>query len=242
MTQRTERIDYKELLTFMMHELRLINSMIKDNARLLSVATKGNRIDEQSIRDHVSTIVEQSLALSSWLAIIDFYVDPDRFAKEPRIRVSLHEIFYKVRANFKRIAGNKHIRIDMLGDGKFYTKAHPIIDIIPYILINNALKYSPPNGIIEICFSEGIDAHKVKITSMGPYADENELKKICEIGYRGKYAQEASQIGSGQGLGLLTAICTYHDAKVEVSSNTNKCDYNGIPYSEFNVILFFKKV
>jgi len=49
--------------------------------------------------------------LSSWLAIVDMYIDPDRFAKEPTTVVSVHEIFYKASVNFKRLAAKKKLRI-----------------------------------------------------------------------------------------------------------------------------------
>jgi hypothetical protein len=82
---------------------------------------------------------------------------------------------------------------------------------------------------------------KAGVTSHGPYAGQEELQRLCEAGYRGKYAQMVSQIGRGLGLSLLAAICAHHEVEVEISSDNTTVDFNVIPYSEFTVVLHFKK-
>ena len=79
------------------------------------------------------------------------------------------------------------------------------------------------------------------MASTGPYVDEVELQKVCEMGYRGEHAKAATEIGRGIGLGLLRAICGYHDVKLQILSHEKPYDFNGIPYGEFTVVLYFKK-
>ena len=236
-----DKTDYKQLLSFMIHELRTTNRQIKESSRLLSLAIRGNRIDEELIRNHVSTIVEQSSGLSSWLAIADLYIDPDKFSREPHRVFSLHQMFYRSQSNFKRLAESKRIRLHLYGIGKFNIVAHPIIDVVPYILLDNAIKYSPLNGSVDISLNEGAEMITAKVSSHGPFADQEELQRVCEAGYRGKHAQMASQIGNGLGLSLLDAICVHHDIGIEILSEAATWEYNGIPYSEFAVVLRFKK-
>src|SRR5258708_128870 len=144
----TEETDYKQLLSFIMHDLRHINAMIRDSARLLGIATnlgnvdqdpprQASRIDVESIRHHASIVLEQAAILSLWLAIADMYIEPERFAKEPMRLISLHEIFYKAIINFKRLAGKKNVKIKLNGQGKFQVNAHPVLEIMPYILLDN---------------------------------------------------------------------------------------------------------
>lgn len=235
MASNTEETNYKELLSFIMHDLRHINAMIVDSARLLSMATKGARIDEQSLRSHAEIIFEQSAALSSWLAIADMHIDPDRFAKEPLRRVSLHEIFFKARENRRRLARERHIVVSIGGEGKFYVDAHPVIDIMPYLLLDNAVKYSPNNGKILIALDEGGFVHRVKIESMGPHVDDDEVLQLGTVGFRGRHARRRTEVGSGQGLALLKTICDYHAARLSMASAKNVVDLSGVPYSTFTV-------
>jgi len=230
----TNHTDYKQLLSFIMHDLRHINAMIRDSSRVLSVATRGNRLDDASIRHHAAVVFEQAAVLSSWLAIADMYIDPDRFTKEPMVRVSLHEIFYKACVNFKRLAGKKYIRILLEGKGKFYLTAHPVIDIMPYLLLDNAVKYSPNSSDITVTLDENSRLH-ICVQSMGPRLGDEERSSLCKVGFRGEHAKRRTEVGTGQGLALLKTICDYHGAKLTVTSGPTISHVDGIPYGLFTV-------
>lgn len=236
MSTTSDQTDYKQLLSFIMHELRHINAMIRDSARQLSLATRGNRVDEVALRHHAAVVVEQSAALSSWLAIADMHIDPDRFAKEPLRRVSLHEIFFKALANFKRLLAAKHISSVLNGEGKFYVTAHPVIDIMPYVLLDNAVKYSPDYGNITVTLREESAMQHISVESMGPRLDDEERSSLFRVGFRGKYAKQRTEVGTGQGLALLKTICDYHSARIAVTSGSGEgTAVNNVPFARFTV-------
>ena len=238
----TDTVDYKQLLSFIMHDLRHINAMIRDSARLLSVTIRGKRFDEPSLRHHVAVVCEQAAALSSWLAIADMYIDPDRFAKEPMATVSLHEMFYKASVNFKRLAAKKNLVMTLEGKGKFLVTAHPVIDIMPYILLDNAIKYSPNFGEIKVILNEDSSSLHIRVQSMGPRLEDEEHSSLCVVGFRGKYAKQRTEVGTGQGLALLKTICDYHAAKMTLTSGSAPSDIAGIPFGLFTVeIRIFKQ-
>lgn len=236
-----ENTDYKQLLSFIMHDLRHINAMIRDSSRLVALATRGNRLDEEALRHHAAVVVEQAAALSAWLAIADMYIDPDRFEKEPLQRIPIHEIFYKAIANFKRLAAKKKIKVDLYGRGKFYLDAHPVIDIMPYLLLDNAIKYSPTSGKVEITLDETSSNVSVEIQSMGPRLEEDEHQSLCVVGFRGRHARKQTELGTGQGLALLKTICNYHGGSLDIRSSGPEVSIGGIPYSLFTVSIRFPK-
>lgn len=229
--------DYKALISFIMHDLREINAMIRDSARLLSISTSGEQIDEQAIRHHASLVVEQAALLSSWLAICDMHIDPDKFAKEPKRRISLHQLFHKAQATFKRIAKSQNVTMVLKGEGKFYVDAHPIMDILPYVLLDNAVKYSPPHGRVAVTLGETLKTVSVQIASMGPKVEENERSSLCIVGFRGDNAKKRIEKGYGNGLGLLKSICDYHNAKLEFIFGDSVIGLGGIPYAEFSILI-----
>lgn len=227
--------DYKKLLAFILHELRHINAMINESARILRYGTRG-KLDVQGIRHHASVVFEQSAVLSSWLAIADMHIDPDRLVKEPKRRICLNDGFLKAIANFRRLAAREHISLVLKGGGKHYVNAHPILDILPYVLMDNAVKYSPSYSTVEISLDEIGAAIRIVTTSHGPCVEDYEMDSLCTVGFRGTNAQKKTKVGSGQGLALVREICSYHDALLKLSSDSNRVyEVNGIPHSEFKV-------
>ncbi len=227
--------DYKALLQFLMHDLRRINAMIRDNSHQISKATRGAKIDEPAIRHHASIVFEQSAILSSWLAICDMHIDPARFSKEPKHKASLHGMFFMAQALLKRIADRDHLTVKLIGNGKFNVDAHPVMDIMPYLLLDNAIKYSPASSLIEITLQENFADHHVLVESMGPAIEDKEIVQLGTVGFRGENARRRTEIGTGQGLALLKTICEFHNASVQFSSAKASFELEGIPYSTFKV-------
>jgi light-regulated signal transduction histidine kinase (bacteriophytochrome) len=233
--------DYKRLLSFMMHELRRIHEVLDQNATQLSVAVKGSRADVVQIRPLAHRVVEGIYILHNWLAIADFYLDPDQFAREPRRRINLHQLFYKAKVNLSVRSKARGVTLQLVGLGEFFTEAHPIIGIVPYLLLDNALKYAPRASKVHIALSEEGPSNVIRVSSVGPLVFPDELPHIWEAGIRGRGAQQVTVSGHGQGLALLRAICVYNDATVSASSDRSSYSLNGVDYSQFAVELRFQK-
>ncbi len=83
-------------------------------------------------------------------------------------------------------------------------------------LLDNAIKYTPARGSVEIeAFHEGTDS-VVRIRDTGAGIHPLELPKIWDRLYRGDKSR--SQRGLGLGLSLVKAIVLAHKGRVEVSS------------------------
>src|SRR5687768_11221657 len=122
--------------------------------------------------------------------------------------------FYKAMLSFKRIAENKKIRIQPQGKSTALIYMYPIIDILPYLILDNAVKYSPMSGSISVQFSESSDFVDITTSSIGPSLEDEDLDRTFEKGYRGKRVLETNIQGSGRGLSLVKYICDIHDANV----------------------------
>lgn len=93
-------------------------------------------------------------------------------------------------------------------------------DILPYVILENAIKYSPTNQEINISFNEQKERLFIEFESLGPKIEKEEYEKIFEYGYRGKNACETSIKGSGIGLYLAKRVCEIHSIAYSVSSNS----------------------
>ena len=226
-------------MIFLMHELRYINSMIKSSSELLSKTVRGEKVDFDNLKSHAMTIFEQSSVLSSWLAIVDYHLDPKLFEKYIKSMVSLYRKFDKARLNFKRRAQNLGVGIHLIGQGEFSIEAYPIIDILPYLLIDNALKYSIKSGSIDVNFSSFERINVISVKAMGPFVESEELKNIFTSGFRGKNAIKVSALGNGMGLALVKKICEIHSATISATSSAQTISFNNCPFSEFTITMRF---
>jgi len=88
-------------------------------------------------------------------------------------------------------------------------------------LLDNALKYTPPGGKVEI----GVQCHPDQaiaiFTDTGNGIPAEEQQKIWVLLYRGDKSR--SQRGLGLGLSLVRAVVEAHGGSVTVTSEVNKC-------------------
>lgn len=86
-------------------------------------------------------------------------------------------------------------------------------------LLDNAVKYTPDDGVIEVCLSVLRDGnHCVVVADSGPGIAPSERQNV----FRRFYRVESSRgqfPGHGLGLSLVQAIARYHAGNVELSSN-----------------------
>ena len=96
-------------------------------------------------------------------------------------------------------------------------QGYDIFEMLPFLLLDNAIKFSPPYNDIHVTFFESRPNLTVTVLSIGPPLDKGEELKVFEAGYRGKHA---SGYASGSGLGLTIAkqICDIHKIKISVKS------------------------
>jgi two-component system phosphate regulon sensor histidine kinase PhoR len=86
-------------------------------------------------------------------------------------------------------------------------------------LLDNAIKYSPANGQINIsCQKKGLFA-QVDITDGGPGIPEKDLLRIFERFYRVDKARSRELGGTGLGLSIVKHIVQAHDGEVWVKSH-----------------------
>ncbi|MEO5944842.1 MAG: ATP-binding protein [Ferruginibacter sp.] len=86
-------------------------------------------------------------------------------------------------------------------------------------LIENALKYSPKDGIINIGLTKENSIASLQVKDDGPGIADNEKKKVFEKFYRtGNEATKRAK-GTGLGLYLLQKIIVSHKGNIELSDN-----------------------
>lgn len=111
----------------------------------------------------------------------------------------------------------KSINIHFEGNSSAEGLVRDIVEILPYILFQNAIKYSPESSTIRCHFEENEDTLTVTVLNDGPILDKDEVERVTEKQWRGKNAQEKFD-GSGKGLYLAKLICETNQIHLQINS------------------------
>lgn len=233
-------VDYKIILENLLHELESLNSTTKRSAEILSKASKHN--DREALSHHASIVLENSVLFSTHLDIVNFQVNPNYITDVEKFeKRNIHGQFFKVILSFKRLARAKDIEIKLTGNVIGYIDSKPVIDTLTVLVLDNAIKYSPQGGSVDIEFYEDEDEIEVEVTNLGPSLSKDEIRNVCDRGFRGYNAIQAEKNSRGFGLNFVKFICDIHQAKLDIKSLESYTMINNIPYSDFIVNIVFKK-
>jgi hypothetical protein len=111
----------------------------------------------------------------------------------------------------------KNIDLTFRSDGPVSVSGDPILLAQALSnLIDNALKYAPENGAIEVAVHRrGDDTAQVSVSDNGPGIDDSEKSKVVERFYRGDASRGTP--GVGLGLSLVQAVAKLHGSALELA-------------------------
>lgn len=140
-----------------------------------------------------------------------------------KVQERIHKRFYAMIRCLEPSAKEKSIFLHRHGESRASIRLNlETFDILPFVVIENAIKYSPKNENVDITFEESAKHILVTITSVGPVIEEVEYDKIFTKGYRGCHVIETKEKGSGIGLYLAKRVCDIHKIKYGVESRFNR--------------------
>jgi two-component system phosphate regulon sensor histidine kinase PhoR len=98
---------------------------------------------------------------------------------------------------------------------------HRIQEII-YNLLDNALKYSSPGGVISVGAALEGDRVRLSVADQGVGIRESDLPRIFERFYRADKARSRAVGGTGLGLSIVKHIAQLHGGSVEAASEVGR--------------------
>jgi signal transduction histidine kinase len=111
----------------------------------------------------------------------------------------------------------KNIELTFHADGPLPVSGDPILLAQALSnLIDNALKYAPENGAIEVSVRRRTDgAAEIAVTDNGPGIEDSEKTRVVERFYRGDASRGTP--GVGLGLSVVQAVAKLHGSTLELS-------------------------
>lgn len=237
-----EFLDKTVLIENTIHELRTINREIKIHSEdLYRITEEGVTANSNIINELSKKIYSSSQLMTIRLDTYDFGLRPNEtFAKDIHPMV-IHKKFVKSAKCLQSKALVNNVFIRWSGESYSEVNTSDIVEILPYIIIENGIKYSLPNKDITIEFSETEKTINVVITSISLRPHEKDLNILYERGYRG---ENAKYLKEGQGIGLYLAhtICNFYNIEMDISLGDSRTSLGGYIYSEFIVRFTFKDI
>jgi len=230
--------NYEEILNYFLHEVVQLNANIKSHAEVLS---KGIN-DKNGVIHHSEMIQENSSILSVLIDIVNYELNPEIFSLMKKDLRNLHGKFHKIFISLKGNLKQKGIKYKLTSDVDRLVNLLPIIDTLPYLLIDNAIKYSHRDGEITVNLLDFNNSVRIEVENDGPKIYDDEIEKLFDKSFRGYQAIKMGIKGSGLGLNFVKYICELHGGTVSVERGKNTYNYgvegqSCIEYQPFKVII-----
>jgi two-component system sensor histidine kinase QseC len=137
-------------------------------------------------------------------------------AKQP---VDVNQALIDVISDLDHAARDKRIDIELLGEQGLLIEANPhLFQVLLRNLIDNAIKYSPINGRIQVACRREKDRLYLTVADSGPGVANDDYQRITQRFYR--CVETANSVeGSGLGLSIVQRILTLHLAEIDFAKS-----------------------
>jgi two-component system sensor histidine kinase SenX3 len=136
--------------------------------------------------------------------------------------VDVRKVLTVVLTRLRPAARNKDItlRWKRFGRAAGYTVAGEETQLTSMFtnLVENAIKYTPPGGVVEVTGDSGPEEVSVEISDTGIGIPEEKLSRIFERFYRVDKARSKATGGTGLGLSIVKHVVENHGGRVNVES------------------------
>ena len=197
------------------HELRTPLTALSLQAQLVEQAQDPGERTE-SIRELRRGITRASHMVSQLLTLAR--QEPD--AQRPLVRVDISTLVRKVVGEFAPLADIKRIDLGLnANQPEFVNGDVEALNILIGNLVDNAIRYTPENGKIDVTLGNDGSGVVLKVQDSGPGIPAADQERIFERFYR--IASNEVQ-GSGLGLAIVKQIVQRHGAAIRIATGENE--------------------
>jgi two-component system sensor histidine kinase CiaH len=201
------------------HELRTPTSVIQTRAELLFRHPQ-HTIEQES--QNIAVILKESKRMGK--LIDDLLTLARTDSNQLQIHaaaIPLRPILEEIAEQFEPLAETKSIRIHSNFQSAVIWGDESRLRQLFVILLDNALKFTPPHGSIE--FTSHISPHSVHVIvkDSGCGIAEADLPHIFERFYRGDKTRSRAEGGTGLGLSIAEWIVHAHKGSIRVTSRVS---------------------
>ena len=195
------------------HEIRTPLASLKTHAQVALRSQDDSHREErlqQIIRgvDRVTHLVEQLLTL----ARLDYEAQEQKFE-----RVDLASLTREVLAEIAPTAVTRDIDLSLAESSRGEVTGNPVgLAVLIRNLVDNAIRYTPPKGAVEVDVHSDQKGVSLLVTDNGPGIPESERQQVFGRFYRGGVNDTP---GCGLGLSIVARIAGLHGAEISLNDS-----------------------
>lgn len=228
-----------ELFDDTIHEINKIYTLLDSNANKLRKAYDSLQFD--GYFDNIIKDIEGIVSLLSIrLQLHRYLMNPSLTEKDQTGKFVIWKKVEKIYKCLNAEKSKKGLSINMRGSNSKSFKLKNTIELAIFIIIENAIKYSPDNEEITIDFEESKNNLLVSFTNWGMCPSNEEMARLTERGFRSNIAQQNPNTkGSGLGLYILEQICKSNSVDLNIAKGDISKKISGVDHNPFTVKLTF---
>ena len=196
----------RQLVADASHELRTPIASLRANIQVLEEAAHLSAADRESLRADIVTELDELTALVGDVIELARGAKRTTAADDVRLDEIVEMLVDRARARSSALTFHTHIE-PVLVTGEPDRIARAVSN-----LLDNARKWSPPDGAIEVELIDGV----VSVRDQGPGFDERDLPHVFDRFYRAEAARKLP--GSGLGLAIVRQTAESHGGFVSADN------------------------
>ncbi len=199
------------------HELRTPLQAIRTNAEVLRLADA--TVDPAERAQALDDIVSEAERLSRLVSDLLALARADAGMHLELVPTALDPILSDVYRQARLLGGSRRISLEGGPAGMVKGDADALKQLF-LILVDNAIKYTPPEGEVRISAGRADGRVVVRVSDTGRGIAPEDLPHIFERFYRADRARQTG--GSGLGLSIARWIVQEHGGRIEVESTPGR--------------------
>lgn len=224
-------------LTTSLHNIKKLCSHIEYFADKLRNSIKDGNLKKTALQAYTSIAL-----VNVNFEFFDSLVNVSNLQKGKKNKMQLWNKFYSMEQTLEVEANKKNLTF-LNPDQQvpaIWIYAYDSLALLPYILYENAIKYSPEGSNIVTNYIEQEDILKLTISNMGYKYSRSQINQMFNKFYRADISNK--EYGSGVGLFLAKNLCEIHNLDINIfSSDEDIQEIDGEIRSTFSVEIIIDK-
>jgi two-component system phosphate regulon sensor histidine kinase PhoR len=183
-----------------------------------------NTLDAGDLKKHLSTMHEQAARMQR---LVDDLLTLSKLETAPPARrdesVDIPALLAGLKEQAEILSGEHHHRITLEADLDLNLRGRREELHSAFMnLINNAVRYTPTGGAIQLKWTAAGDSARFSVTDSGEGIAPEHIPHLTERFYRVDSARSRATGGTGLGLSIVKHVLLRHDAYLDVQSEVGK--------------------
>jgi two-component system phosphate regulon sensor histidine kinase PhoR len=218
---QTERVDAmrRDFVANVSHELRTPLTVLVGFLETV----RELKLDPQRVRDYLGMMQEQASRMQRIIEdLLTLSALDSATPASSDKRIAVRPLLERLKADAEALSGGRHaIKMD-IQEGNDLLGIESEVASAFGNLVSNAIRYTPPGGVVALLWREGPDGARFTVEDTGIGIEAEHIPRLTERFYRVDRSRSRETGGTGLGLAIAKHALARHEATLEIQSEPGK--------------------